>query len=91
VSSKSQFFSAEKSAYVQHLSEYLFFFCSFCFFSLELLKGLTAYIFIIFLPIENKQYTDILGPIFDKNKTYVTPELHLASISVSLWQGVKIY
>jgi len=59
-----------------------FFFCSFCFFSYERLKVLTAYIFITFSPIESKQYTDILGLIFDKNETSVTPELHLASISV---------
>jgi hypothetical protein len=52
---------------------------------------LTAYTFITFLLIEKKQYTDILGLIFDKNETSVTPELRLAIISVSLRQGVKIY
>jgi len=68
-----------------------FFFCSFCFFSLEVLKVLTAYFFIKFPPIENKQYTSIHGFIFDKNETSFTPELRLASMSVSLRQGVKIY
>ena len=51
---------------------------------------MTSYTFIKFPPIGNKQYTDIHGLIFDKNETSVTPELRLASMSVSLRQGVKI-
>lgn len=92
VSSKSQFFFQQKKAPVGVTSLITFFsFCSFCFLSWEVLKLLTAYTFIKFPPIENKQYTDIHGLIFDKNETSVTPELRLVSMSLSLRQGVKIY